>query len=188
MGRINNAAILTAGILLFIVSCSLDKSVSLLFKNAKFAFLDVILSIITNFGVVAAVILIIPSYILYKKSKSSVCLLWLAFIASSALDFAIKLIVQRPRPAGTIAYHFIGAINYSFPSMHAIAAFSALPAIIKYLPKQRHFFAVFAFLVALSRVYFNLHFLSDVVFGALAGWLIGSSFLWLYEGGKLWKK
>lgn len=187
MKKINNTAILVIGILLFIVSYSLDQSVSLFFKNTKFAFLDVILSIITNFGFVVAVILIIPSCILYKKNKNSAYLLWLAFIASSALDFIIKLVVQRPRPIDTIAYPFIRVINYSFPSMHAIVAFSALPAIAKYLPKQRHFFVIFAFLVAISRVYFNLHFLSDVVFGALAGWFIGSSLLWLYEKGKLWK-
>lgn len=188
MKKINDIAILIMGILLFVVSYSLDQSASLFFKNANFAFLDVILSIITNFGFVAVIMLIIPSYTLYKKNKNSAYLLWLAFIASFALSFIIKLVVQRPRPIDTFAYPLTNIIDYSFPSTHAIVAFSALPLIVEYLPKQRYFFVIFAFLVALSRVYFNLHFLSDVVFGALAGWFIGSSLLWLYEKGKLWKK
>src|SRR3989338_2030286 len=149
MKKINDIFILIIGILLLIVSYSLDQSVKLFFKNAKFAFLDVILSIITNFGFVVVVILIIPSYILYKKNKKSVYLLWLTFIASFALNFIIKLIVQRQRPMDTSTYPFINMINYSFPSTHTIVAFSVLPLIVKYLPKQKHFFIIFAFLVAL---------------------------------------
>lgn len=188
MKKINSIFMLIMGILFFIVSYSLDQSANLFFKNAKLAFLDVILSIITNFGFVVAIILITPSYILYKKNKNSVYLIWLTFIASFTLNFIIKLIVQRPRPIGTFVYPFININNYSFPSAHSIVAFSVLPAIVKYLPKQKHFFIIFAFLVAISRVYFNLHFLSDVVFGALAGYFIGNLLLDLYEKGELWKK
>lgn len=71
--------------------------------------------------------------------------------------------------------------------MHAMVVFSLLPLLTKHLPKQNYFWLMFAFLVAFSRVYFGFHFLSDVVFGAVAGYFIGVWLLELYDKGKLWK-
>ena len=187
--RINEALIILIVILLSVFSYKLDAQVNLFFKDVKFPIFDFALSTITNFGVVVLVMLAIPTIIIHKKNKKASCLLWLAFAISLVLAFLIKLIVLRQRPENAFTYSFIRVLNYSFPSMHSMAVFSLLPLLATYLPRQKTFWTAFAFLAAFSRIYFGLHFLSDVVFGALLGYFIGYSLLKLYEKRKLalWK-
>lgn len=185
MKKTNDFLLIIFAVLLFLVSYRFDQQINLLFKVIRLEFLDFVLGIITNFGVVVFVMLVIPSIIFYKKNKKSMYLLWFAFIASIILAFITKLIVLRQRPAEAFTYPFIDIINYSFPSMHSMVAFGLLPILIKNLPKQKFFWIAFAFLVAFSRIYFEFHFLSDVVFGALFGYFIGDYLLDLYARKKL---
>ena len=188
MKKTNDTLILIAGILLFLISYKFDAPVNLFFNGIKFPLFNAILGVITNFGLVVVIILIIPSIILFKKNKKLIYLLFLIFVASIILAFIIKLIVLRQRPIEAFTYPFTHIINYSFPSMHAMVAFSLLPVLIKYLQKYKSFWISFSILVVFSRVYFGFHFLSDVVFGALFGYFLGSYLLELYEKGKLWAK
>ena len=186
MKKINNNIILIIGILLFFLSLFFDAQINLIFKNTRFPVFDAVLGFITNFGVVVFIALVIPSFILYKKNKKIVYLLWLTFIFSVILAFIIKLIISRQRPMEAFTYPFINIIDYSFPSMHSMVVFSLLPALIKFFSKQKSFWIAFSFLVAFSRIYFGFHFLSDVVFGALFGYFIGDYLLKLYKKKKLW--
>lgn len=188
MRRINDTLILIIGIALFLIAYNFDQQINMFFKTAKFPLLDAFLSAITNFGIVIIVMLIIPSIILYKKNKKLAYFLLLTFFISIILAFIIKLIVLRQRPTDAFTYPLTNIINYSFPSMHAMAVFALLPILIKYLHKQKIFWLGFALSVSFSRIYFGFHFLSDVAFGALFGYFIGSWLLELYDKGKLWKK
>ncbi len=187
MRKINDIIILIIGILLFLVSYKYDQQINLFFEGIKFPIFDAIFSIITNFGVVVLVMLVVPSFIFYKKNKKLIYLLFLTFIASFILAFIIKLIFLRQRPMEAFTYPFLNIINYSFPSMHAMVIFSLLPILIKYSPKQKFFWVSFGLLATFGRIYFGFHFLSDVVFGALFGYFVGDWLLELYEKGKLWK-
>ena len=180
-------AILIIGILLFIVSYNFDQQANLFFKSMIFPLFDAVFSLITNFGIVILVMLIIPSIILYRRNKKQVYLLWLAFFLSVASAFIIKLIFLKQRPVEAFTYPFTNIINYSFPSMHAMAVFSLLPILAKYSAKHKSFWTGFGLVAVFSRIYLGFHFLSDVVFGALAGFLIGNFLLKLYEEKKLWK-
>lgn len=188
MKNINRIWLLIIGTLLFLISYSFDNAVDLFFKNLRFPPLDFMLSIVTNFGIVITIMLIIPSFLFYKKNKKFIYLLWSIFIVSFILAFIIKLIVLRQRPIEAFTFPFTSIINYSFPSMHSMVAFALLPAIIKYMQKQKWFFIILSFLVAFSRIYLGFHFLSDVVFGAFAGYFIGNFLLEMYEKGRLWRK
>ena len=163
------------------LSYLLDEKINLFFKNASFPIMGIILGIATNFGVVALFMLAIPSIILYKKNKSAVFLIWLTFFISFILAFILKLIVLRQRPTETFAYPFTDILNYSFPSMHSMIVFSLLPALNNHIKKQKYFWILFACLVSFSRIYFSFHFLSDVVFGAFAGYFTGCFLLEIYE-------
>ena len=188
MKKISNYLILGLGILILLISYNFDQKLSLLIKNIKLPLLDAVLGIITNFGVVIIAMLVVPSIILYKQNKKSAYLLFITFLISIVLAFIIKLIVLRQRPIGTLAYPFTNIINYSFPSMHSMVAFALLPILIKNVPRQKHFWVLFAFLVAFTRIYFGFHFLSDVIFGAFVGYFIGKFLLDLYKKKKLWIK
>lgn len=182
MKKPNNTLLLIIGIFLFLVSFSFDEQVRLFFKDANIPFLNAALSVITNFGVVITVMLIIPSILLYKKNRKLVHLLWLTFLAAFLAAFILKLIVLRQRPVEAFTFPFTGIINYSFPSMHAMAAFSLLPVITEYIQKQKWFFIIFSFLAAFSRIYLGFHFLSDALFGAFAGYFIGNLLLDFLKG------
>lgn len=185
MKKTNDFLLIIFAIMLFLISYRFDQQINLLFKGIRLEFLDFIFSVITNFGIVVFVMLVIPSIILCRKNKKWVYLLWLAFIASIILAFIAKFIVLRQRPAEAFTYPFIDIINYSSPSMHSMVAFGLLPILIKNLPRQKFFWIAFAFLVAFSRIYFGFHFLSDIVFGALFGYFIGDYLLDLYARKKL---
>ncbi len=64
--------------------------------------------------------------------------------------------------------------RYSFPSGHTLHAVSFSVMLAKYYPQTMILVLPFAASVALSRVVLGLHYPSDVLAGALLGWLIAA--------------
>ena len=98
-----------------------------------------------------------------------------------ALNFALKEIVQRPRPEG---FRLIAETGYSFPSGHsmvAVAFYGFLiwlilryeeDRILRWIWSLALFFVVI--MIGISRVYLGVHYFSDVVAGycVAAVWLV----------------
>lgn len=107
--------------------------------------------------------------------------LWVTFLLTAIVGFLLKVSVQRLRPFQTEIVSILPSLvkasydvwNFSFPSSHAMFAFCALPILDKEFPKLKKVWITFAVLIALSRVYLGLHYFSDVVVGALIGYLTG---------------
>ena len=96
----------------------------------------------------------------------------LAVATSEALIGPLKAIYARPRPP----HPLLGSTGFSFPSGHAIAgAVTAVGLVLVLLPPGPKRWsweiraAVFAVLVAGSRTYLGVHWLSDVAAGGLLG-------------------
>lgn len=96
----------------------------------------------------------------------------LALATSEPLIGVLKELYGRPRPVGGL----YATDSFSFPSGHAIAgAVTAVGIVIVLLPPGPRRWrwevqaAVFASLMALSRTYLGVHWLSDVVGGTLLG-------------------
>jgi membrane-associated phospholipid phosphatase len=96
----------------------------------------------------------------------------LAVVTSEALIGPLKAAYDRPRPPDSL----IATSGASFPSGHAIAAAVTAVGLVLVLsppgPMRWRWevrAAVFAAVMALSRVYLRAHWLSDVVAGALLG-------------------
>lgn len=172
--------VILSGLLLFLFSYRLDNAVKQVFSDINIPIFNFILSVITNFGVVIVVMALLPFLMLRSKQKKPAGLLLSTFALSVILAFFLKMIVLRQRPNDVFLYPIINIINYSFPSMHSMALFSVLPFLEFYLPKQRMFWISYATLAAFSRLYFDFHYLSDVVFGIFAGYLVGSVMLDFY--------
>ena len=101
-----------------------------------------------------------------------------AFVTGDAASGAIKEAVDRPRPPVDDPQNLNAAVELppspSFPSGHATTAFAAAAAVAVLIPRLRWPALALASLVALSRVYLGVHFVLDVVVGALLGSLIGA--------------
>jgi len=125
---------------------------------------------------------VLTSLFLWRDNKRRwIAPLWLTLALSAVVSFLLKVSIQRQRP---FQLGFISTLpvlekasylvwNFSFPSFQAMLAFCALPLLNREFPRFRYFWGVFAVLVAFSRVYFGLHFLSDVLAGGLIGYAIG---------------
>ena len=145
-------------------------------------FLDDVFSGITFISSEIIIFFFLTSLFLWQEHKRKWILpLWLTLGASAILSFILKFAIQRLRPfqqdlvsiPEMLASKSYEIWNFSFPSFQAMLVFCALPIISKEFPKIKWAWIVFAFLVAFSRVYFGLHFLSDVIVGGILGYLIG---------------
>ncbi len=127
-----------------------------------------------RYFMIPAVFLFIFSKRKYLKGTA------LALLASSAVtaficDF-LKETFKRPRPFLSLEdVRLIEGVypGYSFPSGHAMWAFSVAAVMTVRYPRTGYVFILLAVAVAVSRVYLGLHYPGDVAAGALIGWFCG---------------
>mgnify|MGYP001569809237 CR=1 FL=1 len=169
-----NLIILLIGLILSFLSLILDKNIKYILDPIKNSAFDLIFGWFASFINVFVILILVTTLFLFEEKKREwVFPLWLSFIFSIVISFVLKLIIARPRPSIEIFYPLINTLDFSFPSMHAMVAFSAIPILNKEFAELKWFWILFALLVAFSRVYLDVHFLSDVVFGAFTGYFIG---------------
>lgn len=121
------------------------------------------------------IISLIISLFLLKSSKKNALIFSLAMLIAGFLIYALKSIIERIRPENAL----ITESNFSFPSGHALTSlvfFSFLAYFFLEKTKSRAkkiiitiSTAAVVILVGFSRLYLNIHWLSDV----LAGFFLG---------------
>ena len=94
--------------------------------------------------------------------------------AAIGLNFAVKVLVRRPRPElDGLPPLGRAPSSLSFPSAHSTASFAAATAMSRIAPRRRALLFGGATLMALTRPYLGMHYPSDVVGGAALGTALG---------------
>ncbi|MBI4017292.1 MAG: phosphatase PAP2 family protein [Candidatus Aenigmarchaeota archaeon] len=147
--------------------------------------LNKIMIFITNIGspeLMTALSAVLVVVLFFCKKKHHALFLIYSMGAGVILTLLIKLIAQRERPENAIIY----AAGYSFPSGHATASiifFSLLIYAFKDDIKNKLLKNLFIaanttlfILIGFSRIYLNVHWLTDVVAGYALGLLVLTAF------------
>lgn len=105
-------------------------------------------------------------------------------LAGGAAAQLLKVLVDRDRPltffydrlaAGTVEVKSLFGIYLydSFPSAHTAFAFGAAAGLSRLYSRYTLAFIAGAFLLSMTRIFVGAHFPSDVIGGAVLGWLAG---------------
>jgi undecaprenyl-diphosphatase len=105
-------------------------------------------------------------------------ILGVSIVFQAVLVLAIKFSIRRSRPPGEWGAIYRNTDPHSFPSGHATRAFMLVFMACGLGPEWFGVFTIlWAPLVSLARVYVGVHYISDVLAGALLGLLIGWALL-----------
>jgi undecaprenyl-diphosphatase len=122
--------------------------------------------------------LIVAALLFWKKRIKELAFFAVCVISGVLVGEIIKFLVQKVRPA----FYFITETGFGFPSTHAVAV-TLFVLLVLFLLRDninsgalRKTFCIIGWaliiLVSFSRLYFSVHWMSDVVGGILlgAGW------------------
>ncbi len=170
--------IIVFGFLLLLVSFPLDSLVLAYFQGITSPALDYIFSWMSYVLSLVIILLVMTSLFMWEENKKDwIIPLWFSCFFTLIVVYIIKFIVARERPQEVI--YLFSWKDYSFPSAHAAFSFAAVPILDREYPMLKWFWIVFAVFVVISRLYLQVHFLSDVIAGALIGYCIGKAVIYL---------
>ncbi len=156
---------------------------------SKSPFLVNIFDFITTLGDRGFIWIVFAVLMLFKRHTRGYGLILLLslFVGSYIGNHFLKNLIKRVRPFYTLGLvPFIAPPGgYSFPSGHSLSAFVGGYCIFK-CNKRLGYFALFlSFLIAISRLLLIVHYLTDILAGAIIGILTASAFLYLAKKLKI---
>ena len=149
-------------------------------KSISNSFFDIIMTIITGKDFLTVIGLILIIYLgFFCGKRGKITLLVLLFAAGMSDAICAQIIkpwVGRLRPS----HEFIDYINllvkkggkWSFPSNHAANSFAFATVLSYFYERKKLILFISASIIAYSRVYVGVHYPLDILFGALAGYVI----------------
>lgn len=162
---------------------SIDTRVLLTIRQWHTPLLDRVMVVITNIGnpsVLLVASLLLAAFLLWRKQRAETVTLAIAAVGALGLNTVLKELFARSRPQlwqRTVDVNF-----YSFPSGHAmmsVVVFGIIGYLLAtHLPRWRIAIATGTVLlvcaIGFSRLYFGVHWPTDIVAGYSAGtvWLV----------------
>lgn len=142
------------------------------FEITAFVWVAKFMDLVGSTIIVAPVMAIVAIWLIVKKRWEGLAFWVLAMVVSQLLIGPVKELYARPRPPLPL----VETTGFSFPSGHSVAGAAVAVALVIVLvpagPKRRNLEIIaglFAFTMALSRVYLRAHWLSDTAGGAALG-------------------
>lgn len=135
---------------------------------------DKLFSFITSLGDKGLIWITISILLLASKKNRKVGVMAiLALTLATVLgEGVIKPLVQRLRPFiddPSLKLIISTPSGYSFPSGHTTSSFAVAGILAKRIKKYKIVFWILAFSISFSRLYLLVHYLSDVIVGAIFG-------------------
>ncbi|MGE4342183.1 MAG: phosphatase PAP2 family protein [Bacilli bacterium] len=156
-------------------------------------FLTTLLRIITLMGNGGLIFIILALLLLlFKKSRQGALIALIAMaIGFLMTNVILKYAFARPRPfMDTTSDYYTwwqaaGALTqdgFSFPSGHATVAMTfAFPLFLTFKKKLSWLFLFIPLIMGFTRIYFQVHFASDVIGGFVVGALCGVGAFYIYR-------
>lgn len=169
---------------MFDIIQSIDTEIILFIQNnLRVSFLNPIMIALAYLGQVGAIWVIISLILIAGKKYRTAGIFTIITMALCYVinDMIIKELVARPRPFDTIPELIVltwKPSSWSFPSGHACSSFAAAFTLTKFMGKKGSLFYILAFVIAISRPYVGVHYLSDIIAGSIIGTL-GSGIIYL---------
>ena len=160
---------------------SFDLAVFSWIQSIQNSVLTPVMSVVSLLGTKGAVFFLLGFLLLFSRRwrKAGVAVLGALAITTVCNSVIVKELLARPRPFALdydwwlAVYRYPGFVaqpdSFSFPSGHTAAAFAAAAALFWQSRKGGVLLGVFAVLMGFSRVYLEVHYCTDVLFGALFG-------------------
>ena len=146
---------------------------------SNYSFQYIFLFITNIMSVIGIIIILILTIILFRKRniKKELIVFSISILICLLVTNLIKIIIGRGRPLDTL----IDVTGYSFPSAHSsisMLVYGYLGILINryYIGKHKYLYIILCilmvFLTGLSRIYFNVHYITDVIAGFSLGLII----------------
>lgn len=122
-------------------------------------------------------------FIKKQTKKFGVIMLTSLLIGNIIGNLFLKNLIARNRPF--IQLNLVPLIEapsgYSFPSGHSLSSFLAATVIFNWNKKYGIIAYILAILIAVSRVLLSVHYLSDILVGAILGIIIAYSVCYIFK-------
>lgn len=164
------------------------------FMNSGGDFLNLIFKVITILGNGGGVFIAIGLFMLLFKTTRKAGMMSLISLLLGALitNIILKNAVARPRPfwdetstfyTWWVAAGSLAQGGYSFPSGHATAAMAfAFPIFMQFEKNLSWLVLLMAIVMGFTRIYFQVHFASDVLIGLIVGVVTGVAAIYSVGG------
>jgi undecaprenyl-diphosphatase len=170
----------------------LDAFITLTAMNIRTEALTVFFVAVTHIGgwkITAPIWFILCVCLLIYRKGRAVLFLTSVFWGARMLNWQLKEMFARLRPD---IDQLVEAPHFSFPSGHAMnsmAFYGAVFILVQVYAKEKRtwsqfvsiFLVLLILLIGMSRVYLGVHYLTDILAGYSAGFVVLSSMYWLFR-------
>jgi len=122
------------------------------------------------------VLIVLASLVVWRERGGRAAALVALTLASDLLAFAVKIVIERPRPDTAAVRDFFGPDNFAYPSGHTVRATALVATLIWVfaparlrLPLSVLGGALAGALMGYARVSLGVHWPTDVIGGTLLG-------------------